>query len=102
MRHLGSLRWRLISWWIPSGFLDPRIFLLIDLLDSEDSEESDPLGATYSRMAGLIAGCYLVRRGMTGEETVKEIKMLRREELADQLPSPETETQRNMVLNWKG
>ena len=92
----------MISWWIPSNFLDLRISLAIDLMESEASEGSDPLGASYSGRAGLVAGCYLVRHGMTGGETIKEIKMLRLEVLADHLPSPETEAQRSMVLNWKG
>jgi len=92
----------MISWWIPSSFFDLRISLATDLMGSEASEESDPLGASYSGRAGLIAGCYLVRRGMTGEEDLKEIKTLRREELADHLPSPETEDQRSMVLSWTG
>jgi hypothetical protein len=60
----------------------------------------------YSRTgrgrAGLVVGCYLVRRGMTGKEALRQIKTLRREVLADSLPSPEADDQRDMVLNWKG
>ena len=92
----------MISWWILSNFLDLRVSLAIDLMESEASEESDPLGAIYSRMAGLVAGCFLVRHGMTGEERINENNMLRRKGLADKLHSPETEAQRNMVLNWEG
>ena len=99
---LGSRGWPMISWWILSNFLDLRVSLLIDLMESEASEESDPLGAIYPGRAGLVAGCYLVRHGMSGEERINEINMLMMEVLADQLHSPETEDPRSMVLNWKG
>jgi protein-tyrosine phosphatase len=43
---------------------------------------------------GTVAGCYLVRHGMPGSEAVAEITRRRGRY------SPETEAQRQMVINW--
>ena len=52
---------------------------------------------------GTVVGCYLVRHGMTGQEALAEIKRLRKKiPFTDRIrPSPETDSQRQMVLNWK-
>lgn len=49
---------------------------------------------------GTVVGCYLVRHGMGGQEALKEIARLR-EGMPNQRVSPETEAQRQMVLNWR-
>ena len=51
---------------------------------------------------GLVVGCYLVRRGMTGEEAINEIRNLRKGLLSSWARSPETDAQRRMVLEWEG
>jgi protein tyrosine/serine phosphatase len=50
---------------------------------------------------GTIVGCYLVRHGMTGEEALKRIKELRRNEPTGHLASPEAREQKEMVLSWE-
>lgn len=55
-----------------------------------------------SGRTGTVIGCYLVRHGIPGEEALKEISRLRAVIPADlRRPSPETEAQRKMVLNWR-
>ncbi len=49
---------------------------------------------------GTVVGCYLVRHGLTGEEALKRIEELRRDEPTGHLPSPEAEAQREMILSW--
>ena len=51
---------------------------------------------------GLVVGCYLVRRGMTGQQALDEIRKLRKGLLSSWARSPETEAQRRMVLEWEG
>ena len=51
---------------------------------------------------GLVVGCYLVRRGMTGQQALEEIRSLRKGLLSSWARSPETDAQRQMVLEWKG
>lgn len=51
---------------------------------------------------GLVVGCYLVRRGMTGEQALDEIRNLRKGILNSWASSPETDAQRRMVLEWEG
>jgi protein-tyrosine phosphatase len=48
---------------------------------------------------GTVVGCYLVRQGMTGAEALLEIHRLRLG-AGCHPDSPETETQRAMVLQW--
>ena len=51
---------------------------------------------------GLVVGCYLVRRGMTGQQALGEIRTLRKGLLNTWARSPETDAQRRMVLEWDG
>jgi protein-tyrosine phosphatase len=50
---------------------------------------------------GTVVGCFLVEQGFTGEEALLRIETLRGEELVKDGPSPETEAQRAMVINWR-
>jgi protein tyrosine/serine phosphatase len=51
---------------------------------------------------GTVVGCFLVRRGLTGEEALAELWRLRMSCGCDpDEPSPETQAQRAMVLGWK-
>lgn len=49
---------------------------------------------------GTVVGCYLVRHGRSGDEALAEIARLRRGIPDETRVSPETETQRRMVLTW--
>ena len=51
---------------------------------------------------GLVVGCYLVRRGMTGQQALDEIRNMRKGILNSWARSPETDAQRRMVLEWEG
>lgn len=50
---------------------------------------------------GTVVGCYLVRHGMNGEATLREVARLRRNALCGEMPSPETNEQRAFVREWK-
>jgi hypothetical protein len=51
---------------------------------------------------GTVAGCLLVRRGMTGEEALTEIKRLRQTHGCDMTAaSPESLAQLDMVKTWQ-
>ena len=49
---------------------------------------------------GVVVGCYLVRQGLSGHEALEKIKDLRRYEAEGNLPSPQTTSQREMVISW--
>jgi len=50
---------------------------------------------------GTVVGCYLARHGMaTGEEALKQIAYLRRQETTANKGSPDTEDQRKMIRQW--
>jgi protein-tyrosine phosphatase len=46
---------------------------------------------------GTVVGCYLARHGITGKASLERIKHLRKGLSGD---SPETDRQKNLVLNW--
>jgi protein tyrosine/serine phosphatase len=50
---------------------------------------------------GLIVGCYLVRHGYAGDEALRQLEKFRKEIPGRYEPSPETEGQKRMVLEWK-
>ncbi len=49
---------------------------------------------------GTVIGCYLARHGITGQDALDEIERLR-VVVPSSRPSPETNEQRQMVLNWQ-
>ena len=49
---------------------------------------------------GVVVGCYLVRHGLSGHEALEKIKDLRRYGAEGHLPSPQTPSQREMVISW--
>lgn len=49
---------------------------------------------------GTVVGCYLVRHGMSGKDAIMEIRRLRRGTYSEYVISPQTEEQRQMVLEW--
>lgn len=50
---------------------------------------------------GTVVGCYLVRHGMRSDEALETIARLRKDVPDWWRPSPETETQRNFIHNWR-
>ena len=49
---------------------------------------------------GTVVGCYLTRHGMPGGDALEMIKVFRKNIQEDSGQSPETESQRRMVLEW--
>ena len=49
---------------------------------------------------GTVIGCWLVRHGLTGAQALDQIATWRATIPSAAHPSPETEEQRNMILNW--
>ena len=50
---------------------------------------------------GTVVGCHLVRHGMDGETALGQITSWRQDTTDSWRRSPETEEQRQFVLNWK-
>jgi len=50
---------------------------------------------------GTVVGCFLVRHGLSGAQALETIQLLRRTTPNASSPSPETDMQRWMVLNWQ-
>ena len=49
---------------------------------------------------GTVAGCYLVRHGMTGEQALNHLVHLRAKTQFDGIDSPSSPKQKEMVRNW--
>ena len=49
---------------------------------------------------GIVIGCYLVRHGDTGEKAIKKIASLRKNLPNSWLQSPQTDLQKEFVINW--
>ena len=49
---------------------------------------------------GTVAGCWLVRQGMNGEEALRELQILRSHCTNKHFFSPETDAQREFVMRW--
>jgi len=49
---------------------------------------------------GTVVGCYLVRHGLTGEQALLRLADLRKNVPDAWRDSPESDAQREMVLNW--
>jgi protein-tyrosine phosphatase len=50
---------------------------------------------------GTVVGCFLVRRGLSGEAALRQIAGWREGTPDGWKRSPETDEQREFVLNWK-
>ena len=50
---------------------------------------------------GTVIGCYLVRHGETGEKAIKKIASLRKNLPNRWLQSPQTDMQKEFVINWE-
>jgi hypothetical protein len=50
---------------------------------------------------GTVIGCHLVRKGLSGQASLEQIAILRQPLPHGHWRSPETDAQRNMVLQWQ-
>ncbi len=104
---------------IPGGFLKrfpildrgiPSVEQMISILDEIDSLVSMNIRIYIHCWGGIgrtgtVAGCYLMRHGITDRRTVLDEIFLLRKTYVDEallsLRSPETEEQEQFVLDWK-
>ena len=50
---------------------------------------------------GVVVGCYMVRHNMAvGQAALERIELLRKDDGASYMNSPQTEAQRQMVREW--
>jgi protein-tyrosine phosphatase len=49
---------------------------------------------------GTVVGCFLVRHGLSGEAAIRKIAELRKGTPDDWKTAPQTQAQRDMILNW--
>ena len=83
----------------------PGIRLMKEILDLIDSENSDGRTVYIHCFRGLgrtgtVVGCYLVRQGMSGDDALKKLMSLRKDVAGAFRGSPETNIQRQFVLDW--
>ncbi len=84
----------------------PTPAVMIHILDTIDAALSAGQRVYLHCWAGIgrtgtVVGCYLVRYGMSGEAALDKIAQLREAIPGSGLrSSPETEEQRQMILNW--
>ncbi len=79
---------------------------MVDLLDALDAALE--VGQTVYLhchgglgRTGTVVGCFLVRHGRSGEDALAEIARLQEHLPSGRAHSPETDEQREMILNWK-
>jgi protein-tyrosine phosphatase len=82
----------------------PTISQMKNLLDEIDSALARGEKIYLHCQAGIgrtgtVVGCYLVRHGLSGRAALHRLNELRHR-LPFPFPSPETEDQRQFVLNW--
>jgi len=98
-RGLPGRRFAIREMMVPS---DGKMSRILDVVDEEMEK-----GAVYVHCraglgrTGVVVGCFLVRHGMDGESALTEIRRLRSQTAQAWKPSPETESQRQMVRGWK-
>ena len=76
---------------------------ILDIIDEESKHDRKVyvhclrgLGRT-----GTVVGCYLVRNGFSGDDALQEIYRLRQGMLNAWMQSPQTEEQKQTIINWK-
>ena len=77
---------------------------ILDLIDVQIESKSSVYVHCFRGLGrtGTVVGCYLVRHGMTGQEALDHITSLRLGVAGAFRDSPETQIQRDYVLNWSG
>jgi protein-tyrosine phosphatase len=76
--------------------------LILDTIDAALAEGKTVYVHCYAGIGrtGTVVGCFLVRHGMSGKESLAEITRLRQDISEGWIRSPETEAQRQMVRDW--
>ncbi len=87
-------------------FYIPTVEQMVAILDSIDHALAENKNIYVHCIGGIgrtgtTVGCHLVRHGMRAEEALERIKVLRKDVPDWWVNSPENETQRQFVLNWK-
>jgi hypothetical protein len=83
----------------------PRLELLQQILDAIHAEVSAGR-PTYVHCwggigrTGTVIGCWLVAGGLSGEQAIARIEVLRKAVPDAARPSPETDAQRDCILTW--
>ena len=77
---------------------------ILDLIDVQIESKSSVYVHCFRGLGrtGTVVGCYLVRHGMTGQEALDQITNLRLGVAGAFRDSPETQIQRDYILNWSG
>ena len=77
---------------------------ILDLIDSQIESNNSVYVHCFRGLGrtGTVVGCYLVRHGMTGQEALDQITNLRLDVAGAFRASPETQIQRDFILNWSG
>ena len=77
---------------------------ILDLIDLQIESNSSVYVHCFRGLGrtGTVVGCYLVRHGMTGQEALDQITNLRLGVAGAFRDSPETQIQRDYILNWSG
>ena len=80
----------------------PQMVEILNLIDNKMNEGRNIYLHCYGGIGrtGTVVGCYFVRHGMVAQEALNLIANLRRFTPDGWRPSPETSSQRQMVLNW--
>ena len=85
---------------VPSREIMQKILNRIDTAISEGSPAYVHCWGGLGR-TGTVVGCYLVRHNIaTGPDALERIIQLRKEDKGNYKASPQTEAQRQMILNW--
>jgi protein-tyrosine phosphatase len=84
----------------------PSQSMMIALLDQMDQVIAAGSVVYIHCQAGLgrtgtVVGCYLVHHGVSAEQALQKIQELRKQTPNAHFSSPESEAQRQFILNWK-
>lgn len=83
----------------------PEIYLMKKILNFIDNEIHEGRSVYLHCFRGLgrtgtVVGCYLVRQGMSGDDALKKLMSLRKDVAGAFRASPETDIQKQFVLEW--
>ena len=93
-------RWPIVDFGLPDKYLMRDIQDEIQRILNEGGKVYIHCYAGIGR-TGTVAGCYLVEQGMSGEDALAKLQILREHTPHGKYRSPENDAQRDFVLNWK-